>query len=160
MLTVVPEASYPNATSGSAASLSPLDEIVRDGARQMLAAALSAEVAASVEQFRDEVLEAGHRRVVRHGYHAPREVTTVAGAVPVTQPRVNDKRIDAATGEWKPRTPRTRSRWSARARKSRKARSSNAPTNQEVTPMPRDTPINRSRPSVVSASASSAAVVW
>ena len=29
----------------------------------------------------------------------PREVTTAAGAVPVRQPRVNDKRIDAETGE-------------------------------------------------------------
>ncbi|HEX8769969.1 MAG TPA: IS256 family transposase [Acidimicrobiales bacterium] len=99
MLKVVPEESDPNATSGSAASSSLLDEIVRDGARQMLAAALQAEVAAYVEQFRDEVDEAGHRLVVRNGYHAPREVTTAAGAVPVKQPRVNDKRIDEATGE-------------------------------------------------------------
>jgi putative transposase len=37
--------------------------------------------------------------VVRDGYHAPREVTTAAGAVPVKQPRVNDKRIDPVTGE-------------------------------------------------------------
>ena len=101
MLKVVPGASDPSATSGSAASLSPLDEIVRDGARQMLAAALQAEVAAYVEQFRGEVDEAGHRRAVRNGYHAPREVTTAAGAVPVKQPRVNDKRIDEATGERK-----------------------------------------------------------
>jgi hypothetical protein len=33
--------------------------IVRDGARQMLAAALQAQVAAYVEQFTDEVDEAG-----------------------------------------------------------------------------------------------------
>src|SRR5262249_53431815 len=78
-----------------------LDEIVRDGARQLLAAALQAEVAAYVEQFRDEVDEAGHRLVVRNGYHAPRQVTTAAGAVPVKQPRGNDKRIDEATGERK-----------------------------------------------------------
>jgi hypothetical protein len=57
----LPEEADPNATSGSAASLSLLDEIVRDGARQMLAAALQAEVAAYVEQFRDEVDEAGYR---------------------------------------------------------------------------------------------------
>jgi transposase-like protein len=36
---------------------------------------------------------------VRNGHHAPREVTTAAGAVPVKQPRVNDKRIDPVTGE-------------------------------------------------------------
>ena len=50
---------------------------------------------------RDQVDEAGHRLVVRNGYHAAREVTTAAGAVPVRAPRVNDKRIDEATGERK-----------------------------------------------------------
>ena len=78
-----------------------LDEIVRDGARQMLAAALQAEVAAYVERFAGEVDEHGHRLVVRNGYHAAREVTTAAGAVPVRQPRVDDRRIDEATGERK-----------------------------------------------------------
>src|SRR5690349_24039780 len=37
--------------------------------------------------------------MVRNGYHAEREVVTAAGAVPVRQPRVNDKRTDPATGE-------------------------------------------------------------
>jgi putative transposase len=37
--------------------------------------------------------------VVRNGYHCPRAVVTAAGAVPVQQPRVNDKRVDEATGE-------------------------------------------------------------
>jgi transposase-like protein len=36
-----------------------------------------------------------------NGFHDPREVATAAGAVPVRQPRVNDKRIDTATGERK-----------------------------------------------------------
>ena len=47
-----------------------LDEIVRDGARQMLAAALQAEVAAYVEAHQHEVDELGRRLVVRNGYHA------------------------------------------------------------------------------------------
>jgi transposase-like protein len=76
-----------------------LDELVRDGARQMLAAALQAEVAAHIEAFADQVDEEGHRLVVRNGYHQPREVSTAAGAVPVRQPRVNDKRVDEETGE-------------------------------------------------------------
>jgi len=76
-----------------------LDELVRDGARQMLAAALRAEVGAYVEAFTQEVDEAGRRLVVRNGYHEPREVATAAGAVPVRAPRVNDKRTDEATGE-------------------------------------------------------------
>jgi transposase-like protein len=76
-----------------------LDEIVRDGARQMLAAALAAEVAAYVEQFVDHLDEDGRRLVVRNGYHHEREVLTSAGAVTVTAPRVNDRRVDADTGE-------------------------------------------------------------
>jgi putative transposase len=101
MLKVVHDEADPNTTSGSTATAnsSLLDEIVRDGARQMLAAALRAEVAAYIDQFTDELDENGHRLVVRNGYHAPREVTTAAGAVPVRQPRVNDKRLDETTGE-------------------------------------------------------------
>jgi putative transposase len=76
-----------------------LDEIVRDGARQMLAAALRAEVAAYVDAHRDEVDDHGRRLVVRNGFHEPREVTTAAGVVPVHQPRINDRRADPATGE-------------------------------------------------------------
>jgi putative transposase len=88
-------------TSNEPAGGSLLDEIVRDGARQMLAAALQAEVAAYVEQFKDELDEHGRRLVVRNGFHAEREVTTAAGAIPVRAPRVNDRRVDEATGERK-----------------------------------------------------------
>jgi hypothetical protein len=52
-----------------------------------------------VEQFIGEVDEQGHWLVVRNGYHAEREVITPAGAVPVSQQRVNDRRTDEATGE-------------------------------------------------------------
>ena len=94
MLKVVQDPSGPNS-----AGASMLDEIVRDGARQMLAAALQAEVAAYVDAHRDQVDSDGHRLVVRNGFHAAREVTTAAGAVPVRQPRVNDKRVDPLTGD-------------------------------------------------------------
>jgi putative transposase len=97
MLTVVHDADASNEVAGASRSL--LDEIVRDGARKMLAAALAAEVAAYVEQFADQVDENGHRLVVRNGYHDERTVLTAAGAVPVKAPRVNDQRIDTATGE-------------------------------------------------------------
>ncbi|WP_422631255.1 IS256 family transposase [Rhodococcus opacus] len=76
-----------------------LDEIVRDGARQMLAAALQAEVADYIARHAGEIDDNGHRLVVRNGYHAEREVVTAAGAVAVKAPRVNDKRIDPDTGE-------------------------------------------------------------
>jgi Transposase, Mutator family len=76
-----------------------LDEIVRDGARQMLAAALQSEVATYIDQFADQVDENGYRLVVRNGYHRERGVLTAAGAVTVAAPRVNDRRVDADTGE-------------------------------------------------------------
>ena len=97
MLTIVPAGSVPNDASGG----SLLDEIVRDGARAMLAAALQAEVAAYIEQFADQFDPNGHRLVVRNGSHAEREVMTAAGAIGVRAPRVNDKRIDEETGERK-----------------------------------------------------------
>src|SRR3954470_20223977 len=97
MLTVVHDADSSNDDGGAGRSL--LDEIVRDGARQMLAAALQAEVAAYVEQFVDQLDENGRRLVVRNGYHQPRDVLTAAGAVEVTAPRVNDRRVDPDTGE-------------------------------------------------------------
>jgi putative transposase len=99
MLKVVQEESQPNEHAPAAVGGSLLDELVRDGARAMLAAALQAEVAAYVDAFAHEVDEAGHRLVVRNGFHEPREVSTAAGAVPVRAPRVNDKRTEEATGE-------------------------------------------------------------
>ncbi len=91
------EASKENRTGLIGGSL--LDAIVRDGARQMLAAALQAEVGAYVEAFADQLDEHGRRLVVRNGSHDEREVMTAAGAIAVRGPRVNDKRIDEATGE-------------------------------------------------------------
>ena len=78
-----------------------LDELVRDGARAMLATALQAEVAGYVAAHAGRVDHEGHRLVVRNGYHQAREVTTAAGAVPVRAPRVNDRRTDETTGERK-----------------------------------------------------------
>jgi transposase-like protein len=80
-------------------SVSLLDEIAREGARRMLAAALKAEADAYVNQFLDELDEDGHRLVVRNGHHDPRTVMCAAGAVEVCAPRVNDKRVDEASGE-------------------------------------------------------------
>jgi len=36
---------------------------------------------------------------VRNGYHNERQVLTAAGAVTVKAPRVNDKRVDAESGD-------------------------------------------------------------
>ena len=78
MLNVVPEAGIGDGSAVSVALAGPvssvIDEIVREGAQRMLAAALRAEVAAYCAQFADERDENGHRLVVRNGYHEPREV--------------------------------------------------------------------------------------
>jgi transposase-like protein len=78
-----------------------LDEIAREGARRMLAAALKAEADAYVDALVDQVDEEGYRLVVRNGHAETRTVMCAAGAVEVRAPRVNDKRVDAATGERK-----------------------------------------------------------
>jgi transposase-like protein len=101
MLTVVPDPASGDDDQPAAGEVSLIDQIVRDGARRMLAEALRAEVDAYIAAYTDERDEHGHRLVVRNGYHQEREVLTSAGAVSVTAPRVNDKRVDPDTGERK-----------------------------------------------------------
>ena len=101
MLTVVPGDGSGSHEGGKDSSPSLIDEIVREGARRMLAEALQAEVDAYIAAHAAERDENGRRLVVRNGYHQPREVLTSAGAVEVTVPRVNDKRTDPGTGERK-----------------------------------------------------------
>ncbi len=95
MLSVVND----DGTTANGSSL--IDEIVREGARRMLAAALEAEVNAYIAELADQRDEHGRRLVVRNGYHQPRKVTTAAGVMEVKAPRVNDKRVDEETGERK-----------------------------------------------------------
>ncbi len=76
-----------------------LDEICREGARRMLAAALEAEADMYVESLAHEVSDDGRRLVVRNGHAEPRKVATGAGPIEIEAPRVNDKRVDEATGE-------------------------------------------------------------
>jgi transposase-like protein len=95
MLTAVPDP----AGGDGAGSSSLIDEIVREGARRMLAEALQAEVDAYIAAHGAERDENGRRLVVRTGYHQSREALTSAGAIKVTVPRVNGKRTDPGTGE-------------------------------------------------------------
>jgi transposase-like protein len=81
---------------GRAEMRAALDEIVLDGARRMLAAALEAEVDAYVSAFVEHRDERGHRLVVRNGRAEARTITTAAGPIEVTAPRVNDRRVDDA----------------------------------------------------------------
>jgi len=69
-----------------------LDELARQGARQMIALALQLEVAEYIETHAALRDEAGRRLVVRNGSAQPR--TVIVGATPVTvqAPRVDDRR--------------------------------------------------------------------
>jgi putative transposase len=76
-----------------------LDELFREGARRMLAVALEAEVDAYVAAHAHERDEHGHRLVRRNGHAPARSIATGAGRVEVVRPRVDDRRVDTATGE-------------------------------------------------------------
>jgi transposase-like protein len=76
-----------------------LDELAREGARRMLAAALEAEVDAYLAAHAAERDEQGRRLVVRNGHARQREILTAAGAVAVRAPRVDDRRVDPVTGQ-------------------------------------------------------------
>ena len=76
-----------------------LDELVREGARRMLAAALEAEVDTYLAAHHELTDERGHRLVRRNGHAQPRQVTTAAGQVEVVRPRVDDRRVDPGTGQ-------------------------------------------------------------
>ena len=73
-------------------------EAARRGARQMLAQAMEAEVAAFVENHADKVDERGHRMVLRNGQVPQRELVTGIGRVAIKQPRVDDRQL-AKQGE-------------------------------------------------------------
>jgi len=70
---------------------SPLDEIIREGARRMLQAAIDAEVEEFVAAHADRRDEQGRRRVVRNGRLPSREILSGAGPLEVSQPWVRDK---------------------------------------------------------------------
>ncbi len=72
-----------------------LTEVLRNGARALLAQAVEAEVADFLGKHADLKTVEGHRRVVRHGHLPGREVMTGIGPVAVRQPRVRDREAAA-----------------------------------------------------------------
>jgi len=72
-----------------------LDELAREGARRMIAAALEAEVEQYVESLRHHRDENGHALVVRNGKsHHERTIQMGAGGVKIQAPRVDDRRAE------------------------------------------------------------------
>lgn len=72
-------------------SSDPLTELIRTGARKLIAEAVDAEVQELLGQYSDYRNEHGHRQVVRNGYLPEREIQTGVGPVKVKVPKVRDK---------------------------------------------------------------------
>jgi putative transposase len=96
--------------------LDPLTEIAREGARQMLAAALKAEAASFVALFEDERLPDGRQRIVHHGTGPERTIQTGIGAIPVQRQKVRDRATDLPAEEKIRFTSAILPRWARRTR--------------------------------------------
>lgn len=84
-----------NETDGTAEEINQsLDELARQGARRMIAAALEAEVEEYLHKLSHLRDEEGHAVAVRNGRAQERTVTMGAGAVKIRAPRVHDRRPD------------------------------------------------------------------
>lgn len=70
----------------------PITEILRNGARKLLAAALEAEINAFIEQYSDLLDDDGKKRVTRNGYLPERDLQTGIGPVTVRAPRACDRK--------------------------------------------------------------------
>ena len=73
---------------------SSLDEVLRQGARQMLVKAVEAEVTAYIQAHQHEVDQDGRRLVVRNGHARERTLVSGAGQLKIQAPRVDDRRVD------------------------------------------------------------------
>ncbi len=69
----------------------PLHELLRQGARDLIAKAVEAELATFLAQYADTTLEDGRQAVVRNGYLPERTVQTGIGDVTVKVPKVRDR---------------------------------------------------------------------
>jgi transposase-like protein len=96
--------------------IDPLTEIARDGARQMLAAALRAEATSFVAQFSEERLPDGRQRVVRHGAGPERMIQTGIGPIPVQRQKVRDRATDAPDEQKIRFTSNILPKWARRSR--------------------------------------------
>ena len=83
-----------NAFQLQLATVPAIDDILRDGARRALQAAIEREVEEYIGRNSQHLDEHGHRLVVRNGHHPARKIQSGNGPIEVQQPRVNDKRVD------------------------------------------------------------------
>ena len=71
---------------------SVLEQIIQEGARKLLQAAIESEVAEYVERFKELKNEKGHRMVVKNGSSPERMLVTGVGPLKIRQPRIHDRR--------------------------------------------------------------------
>ena len=69
----------------------PLTEILRAGAKRLIAQAVEAEFAAFLGSHEDKALPDGRQRVVRHGHDPARLIQTGVGPVEVKKPKARDR---------------------------------------------------------------------
>ena len=69
----------------------PITEILRQGARKLLAQALETEIEVFINQYKELKDELGRQRIVRNGHLPERDIQTGIGAVPVKAPRIRDR---------------------------------------------------------------------
>src|SRR3954465_4868516 len=69
----------------------PLTEVLREGARALLAQAVEAGGAAFLAGHADKQTDDGRQRLVRHGHRTERKIMTGLGPVAVRAPRVRDR---------------------------------------------------------------------
>jgi len=69
----------------------PLQGVLQEGARKMLAAAIESEVAAFIKQHGGLETEEGKAAVVRNGYLPERTIQTGLGNIEVKVPKVRDR---------------------------------------------------------------------
>ena len=75
-------------------SKDPLTEILRKGAKKLLAAALEAEIEDFLSQYKRAKDSKGKQRVTRNGYLPERSIQTGIGGIKVRAPRVRDRQPD------------------------------------------------------------------
>ena len=74
----------------------PLTDVLRAGARRLLAQAIELEADAFLADMRNLKLPDGRARLVRHGHGPEREIQTGIGPVPVSRVRIRDRGVTTA----------------------------------------------------------------
>jgi len=76
----------------------PITDILRSGARKLLAQALETEIEIFLSQYADLKDDQDRKRITRNGYLPERDIQTGIGPVPVKVPRARDRQPDNESG--------------------------------------------------------------